>query len=151
MLIPRHLHTWLLHRAWSIQNSRPPDFIISGPEGEYLRRWYAIPRNPFFNIYVHEFLHSDEERALHDHMYINMSLVLQQGYREHFKNRVVHRPIGAIAWRLPATAHRVELIDGKPAVTIFIAGPRVRRWGFHCPHGWVYWKDFVQQAGKGCE
>jgi len=32
----------------------------------------------------------------------------------------------------------------------------VRRWGFHCKHGWVHWRDFTNPAdggrtvGRGC-
>ena len=47
--------------------NREPDFIIGGHEAPYLRRHWLIPRNRFFNIYVHEFLRSDDDRALHDH------------------------------------------------------------------------------------
>ncbi len=63
--------------------SRPPDFIIGGKNDPYVRRWWIIPRNRFFNIYLHQFLHSDDDRALHDHPWVNFSYLLRGGYLEH--------------------------------------------------------------------
>lgn len=144
---------------------RPPDFIIGEPDRAYLRRWWIIPRNRFFNIYLHEFLRSDDDRALHDHPWINLSIVLRGSYREwrHYaldSNRpgvksVVRVP-GDIVMRLPSTAHRIELVPQiGTTVTLFITGPRVREWGFHCPNGWVHWRVFTsgprgETIGKGC-
>jgi hypothetical protein len=56
----------------------------------------------------------------------------------------------------------VELWDSlrtfKPAPcwTVFITGPIVREWGFHCPKGWVHWREFTDardsgSIGKGCD
>jgi hypothetical protein len=62
---------------------------------------------------------------------------------------------GDCVYRGPEFAHRLELIDGEPAETLFITGPKIRSWGFHCPKGWVHWRDFVAQGdtgavGNGC-
>lgn len=142
---------------------RPPDFVI-GPEADlHLRRWWVIPRNKWFNIYLHQFLRSDDPRALHDHPWMNPSIVLKGAYLEHLQDgrvklRKPWRPW--VFWRLPmrraTTAHRVALIDGKPVWTLFLTGPLVRPWGFLCPKGWVPWKDFVlvrpggNETGNGC-
>jgi hypothetical protein len=48
-----------------------------------LRRHLLIPRNPIFNVYLHHFLRSDDDRALHDHPWINLSLLLDGCYLEH--------------------------------------------------------------------
>jgi len=137
---------------------RPPDFVIGGQADPYLRRWWVIPRNRVFNIYLHELLRSDDDRALHDHMYINASLILQGGYVEHtiaaggVHHRVARR-CGDVVFRVPRTAHRLE-VQG-PCWSLFITGPRVREWGFHCPRGWVHWRDFTAPndtglVGHGC-
>ena len=64
--------------------ARSPDFIIGGHEDPYLLRWFLIPRNPVFNVYVHLFLRSDEDRALHDHPWAaNCSILLEGQYLEH--------------------------------------------------------------------
>jgi hypothetical protein len=69
-----------------------PDFIIGGTENPYLLRWWVIPRNRWFNIYPHHMLRDDDPRALHDHPWWNVSIVLKGGYME-------HRAHGLPVWR----------------------------------------------------
>lgn len=142
---------------------RPPDFVIGGIEDPYLMRWWIIPRNRFFNIYLHRFLRSDDDRALHDHPWVNCSILLRGSYWEHLQSdqpglmgRVVERKAGAIVLRWSGRiAHRVELLNG-PVWTLFITGPRYREWGFLCDgKGWVHWKQFTAprdsgEIGEGC-
>lgn len=45
---------------------RKPDFLVG--DG-YLARWWIIPRNKYFNIYLHRFTGNDEDRALHDNLW----------------------------------------------------------------------------------
>ena len=142
---------------WNWRIPRKPDFVI-GRSGvrEYLRRWWVIPRNRWFNIYLHHILHDDDDRALHDHPWINCSVILKGQYMEVTPHgRFLRRRWWPIL-RRPTAAHRLELIDGEPCWTLFITGPLVRQWGFHCPKGWRHWKDFVDerdsgQVGRGCE
>lgn len=140
--------------------SRTPDFVIGGEDRPYLRRHWLLPRNRFFNVYVHEFLRSDDDRALHDHPWLfNASWMLSGTYREWTPCSCVQcvidggvaatdRKKGAIAFRWGSAPHRIELTHG-PCWTVFITGPRVREWGFHCPAGWVHWKRFTAPADKG--
>lgn len=129
---------------------RTPDFIIGGIDAPYLRRWWVIPRNKRFNIYLHQFLRSDDDRALHDHPWWNVSIVLRGSYLEHIQGQMPrHRGVGAIVFRLATLAHRVELIGDRPAWTLFITGPVVREWGFHCPQGWRHWREFTDARDKG--
>ena len=51
---------------------RKRDFAVSQDGQDYMRRWWVIPRNAYCNIYLHNFLHSDTDAALHDHMYHNI-------------------------------------------------------------------------------
>jgi len=140
---------------------RAPDFIIGGADRTYLRRWWVIPRNRFLNVYLHEFLRSDDDRALHDHPWANCSIILRGAYTEHtIEAGGVHcaevYEAGSAHLRLSGTfAHRIELHDG-PCWTLFVTGPRYRSWGFHCPKGWVHWEKFTAQddpgaVGKGCD
>lgn len=142
---------------------RAPDRII----GEnYLHRWHLVPRNRFLNVYLHKFLGSDDDRALHDHPWASVSICLGglalEVYRDpnsawwdeqhHDRFRVVRRfwPI----FRRATHAHRIEVIDG-PVWTIFITGPAVRQWGFWCPQGWRHWREFTtpdgDSIGPGCD
>ena len=55
-------------------------------------------------------------------------------------------------WRSPWTAHRIILmgdVEGKliPVTTLFITGPRIRKWGFHCEEGWVHEDEYFKQGG----
>lgn len=139
---------------------RRPDLVIGGPLLPYLMRWYVIPRNPVLNIYLHRFLRSDDDRALHDHPWVNASYLLEGSYTEHtiaaggIHNRHERRA-GAIVLRGPRAAHRIELNNVGPCTTLFITGPRMRDWGFHCPAGWVHWRRFTDPRdegaiGRGC-
>lgn len=134
---------------------RAPDFVIGEPDRPYLRRWWIIPRNRFFNIYLHEVLRSDDDRALHDHPWWNCSIVLAGGYVEHVIRAggieaAIERRAGAIKFRWARAAHRLEVKAGHRAITLFITGPRIRHWGFHCPKaGWVHWQTFCAPADKG--
>ena len=137
---------------------RPPDELIGPAAAVYIRRWFVIPPNRLLNIYLHEIQRSDSDRALHDHPWANLSIPLRGRYVEHtIRAGGVHRrrlvAAGGFRLRLPRTAHRLELVDGL-AWSLFITGPKVRAWGFHCPDGWVHWRVFnTPRPGgtiKGC-
>jgi hypothetical protein len=152
----------LLERMRELADSRPPDFIIGGDTlcNAYMHRWWVIPRNPIFNIYLHHFLRSDDDRALHDHPWINLSIILEGEYTEHTIDAggvcyAVVRKAGEFKFRGARSAHRIELHNG-PCWTLFITGPKIRTWGFHCPKGWRRWQEFVHKTdkgsiGKGCD
>lgn len=62
---------------------RAPDVVIGGQDDPYLLRWWLLPRNPVFNVYLHCFKRSDDDRALHDHPWLfNLSWLLRGQYRE---------------------------------------------------------------------
>jgi len=158
---------------WLITPNREPDFLIgSTPEDPYMRRWWVIPRNNWFNIYLHHMRHDDDDRAPHDHPWWSLSLCLDGDITEHqlIDNfnydttamlaeddrwwRVHHISKGQWKWRNNKYTHRLELPNGD-AWTMFITGPKVRTWGFHCPKGFVKWFDFVDKynpgnPGRGC-
>lgn len=130
-----------------------PDFTIGDNQ---LQRWFVVPRNPFANVYLHRFLRSDDDRALHDHPWDNRSWVLSGCYVEHLQDgSTITRFEGDIVERKAIEAHRVELVTG-PAITLFFTGPIIRSWGFYCPKGWVPWRWFVDvheggnRRGQGC-
>jgi hypothetical protein len=145
---------------------RAPDFLIGGADAPYIRRWWVIPRNRWFNVYLHQFLRSDDDRALHDHPWANLSILLRGDYIEHTQAGTRWRTAGDVVFRKSGKfAHRIELplnyasgdvFSECPCWTLFITGPRYREWGFHCPRGWVHWKlftatDDIGAVGKGCD
>lgn len=142
-------------QSWAAMTmaQREPDFVIGD---NYLRRWWIIPRNDFCNIYLHEILRSDDDRALHDHPWENSSWLLDGSYIEHVPHgHSAVRTAGDFITRPATTLHRLEIPEGGRAVSLFMTGPKVREWGFACPQGWRHWKDFVGedvgQVGRGCE
>lgn len=140
--------------------------MVIGGSDPYLLRWWLLPRNRLCNAYVHRFLRDDDDRALHDHPWPSLSVVLSGGYYEITRGpdgtfeRRWHGP-GSVIFRRRTYTHRVELArdrDGKPVpcTTLFLIGPRVREWGFHCPRGWRPWREFCDTrdhgaVGKGCD
>lgn len=157
-MVPQKLLAKIKTRAMR-HATRAPDFIIGKPGDDYLRRWFVIPRNRWFNIYLHQFIRSDDDRALHDHPWWNLSILLDGEYVEHTIERggVNQRALyhaGDVKFRRATAAHRVELTNG-PCWSLFITGPRIREWGFHCPAGWRHWQQFTSRGnsgeiGKGC-
>lgn len=163
----------LIDRFIAHVSSRAPDFQIGGSENPYCNRWWVIPRNRLFNIYLHQFVRDDDDRALHDHPWVNCSIVLRGGYTEtRFSKkprkdaplpeyRTRWRGAGSVTFRRASTAHRVILMGSpkgrQPSWSLFLTGPVMRSWGFWCPLGrWVHWRDFVsgprgETVGKGCE
>jgi hypothetical protein len=173
------IFTQLMQR---VAAKRPPNFVVGAddPQGAYLRRWYLLPRNPICNIYLHHFLRDDDDRALHDHPWAWASWLLRGSYIEHTiaaggVNHKRMRHVGSWKFSLPSRAHRIELVQvpdpevtykypfswastiGAPCWTLFITGPRVRDWGFHCPdQGWIHFMRFtkpgsVGERGPGCD
>jgi len=141
-------------QAWAeaIMQSRAPDFVIGSG---YLERWWVVPRNDFSNVYLHRFSGSDEDRALHDHPWASTSVLIAGRYIEHTPAGQAMRGAGDVIQRRASDAHRVEILPGETAVTLFFTGPVERQWGFLCPQGWVHWRDFTDPTdeglvGRGC-
>lgn len=141
--------------AYCLMNSRGPDFLIGPSDAPYMRRWWIIPRNEGCNVYLHEILKSDDDRALHDHPWANTSMLIEGRYKEITPEGVFERGPGDTVKRAAHAMHRLEIYPGEKAVSLFITGPKVRDWGFDCPQGWVPWQQFVSsdnpgEIGRGC-
>lgn len=92
---------WLIRRAIfrvlykQVAMKRPPDQFIG--EGPYMMRWWLFgaskkrddsgglqPRRPLgYSFYFHCFLRSDDDRALHDHPWDFLTVILFGRYEEH--------------------------------------------------------------------
>lgn len=143
--------------AQKIAFEEQPDVVINKDYDEngppYLRRWNLLPRNKFCNAYLHEFLRSDYDRALHDHPWRSLAFVLEGEGIEHVSSYgdmgTTHgsRPIGPgmIFNRSLTYTHRIE-VTKPPIVTIFITGPTMREWGFWTEEGWVAARDMFKKV-----
>jgi len=145
---------------------RAPDYVIGPAENPYLRRWWIIPRNVGCNVYLHEILRSDDDRAGHDHPWHNTSYLIDGSYDEvtYYSQTPWQqayrftRNAGESIVRNPQDTHRLIVPEGGRAVSLFVTGPKVRNWGFWCENGerWVRWEDFTggengELVGRGCE
>lgn len=155
---------WITRMAYRVM-MRDPDFVIGPAHDPYMLRWWAIPRNKLFNIYIHKIRHDDDDRALHDHPWPSLSYMVSGRLIEHYakvhtvtkKQIITLRTLlkGQWVYRPASFAHRlVKPEQNEDVITVFITGPRIREWGFLCPQGWRHWKDFVGknkgEVGRGC-
>ena len=90
-----------------------------------------------------------------------MRILLRGGYIEHTiaAGGIHHKQVRtapSIKLSGPRRAHRIELFKvytpeerAAHCWTLFITGPKVRTWGFHCPRGFVPWQRFTAANDRG--
>ena len=101
---------------------------IGGRENPLVIR-YIVFRTPLGSIFIHKLCRSDYERALHDHPWPFISIVLRGEYWEVLQDDSLnHRKRWSAAYRPCLFRHRV--ITKKPCWTLMLVGPRQRKWGF---------------------
>jgi hypothetical protein len=140
--------------------------VISNFEGDpYLVR-YTLISTSWFRVFIHKILRSDDDRDLHDHPWNFWTFLLWGRYTEEVpvdqrwkdgpKIKCRFGP-GSLIRHKASDCHRLELdttfeqksaAEGhwrvfKPVWTLFIAGPRLREWGFHTANGWIDWRTYV--------
>lgn len=135
--------------AWAEEYTglRPPDIYLGRADDHQLERWYVLPRNDQFNIYLHWFLRSDDDRAPHDHVADNISLLLRGRYAEVTPEGTTIYEAGDRVERKAEQLHRVELIDG-PTLSMFVIQKPRRVWGFQTEEGWEDWQTFYRKRGE---
>lgn len=125
-----------------------PDEEIQRDGKIYLRRWHINREYGKQNVYLHEFLGNDNDKALHDHPWQSCSVVLHGEYKEYIdKHKYLIRKAGDVIFRNEKEFHRIELINNQPAYTLFITGPKVKDWGFDCENGFKHWEEFEEDGG----
>ncbi|MEM7196319.1 MAG: hypothetical protein AAF402_15365 [Pseudomonadota bacterium] len=130
---------------------RPPDEVIGD---RYMRRWHIRRKPGHHNLYLHHYEGSDDDRALHDHPWRSVGVVLWGHLYEVTESGEKRLWPLVPKYRKAEYAHRLRL-GGKRAVTLFFTFPKEREWGFLCPRGWVPWQKFTdasgKRTGKGCD
>lgn len=120
---------------------------------DYLRRWHLRRKVNSWNLYLHRYDGSDDDRALHDHPWKSISILLWGSLFEIEKQSNYRLFWFMPKYRKADHAHRIEL-KSRCAYTLFFTFKKEREWGFHCPQGWKHWRDFTasdgQQTGVGC-
>lgn len=84
----------------------PERTTIPGDDGRpKIHRHYLVGTGKTFGIFLHRFVGNDAPTEFHDHP-------------------------GRFNLLLPGQFHRVELRRERPAWTLFVHGPKIRKWGF---------------------
>ncbi len=134
--------------------------IVNCEREPYLYRWYLIKRE-WLSVFLHKFVRSDEDRALHDHPWSFVVIPIWRGYIEHSdvenpltgeRSLVKHRvyPLISSRWRQAEYRHRVELLTDQhgqllPSWSIFIHFKRRRLWGMWPSNVFTAWNKWWQE------
>jgi hypothetical protein len=134
---------------------------VIGEDDNPLMYRYILFRSKALGIYLHHMMRSDYDRALHDHPWPFVSLVLRGGYFEHHDQTEDRSEISE--WRGPGSVlvrpaewrHRFELDyewwtpeDKGPVIpswTLVVVGRRAKPWGFFLADGWCWWRKHNDQ------
>jgi len=163
----RPLANWLIGRFESgkLAPHRSGD-IVSSKTGElYMRRGWVIQPSRWtgwWGARVHHTVRNDSDRHLHCHPWPNASLILRDRYvevmpvrpdqrwepsiydatRESTKSRL--RAEGDVVFRKATDRHALTGITGGPGCwSLFIVGPKQRKWGFHTAQGFVPFDEYL--------
>lgn len=97
------------------------------PECPYFRKW-VIDFGPFA-IRLHRWYSDDDHRAMHDHPYWFVTLVLRGGYTDVSPDGIDRLSAGDARFRPAEYRHSVQNV--RPNTwTLLVSGRPWRRWGF---------------------
>ncbi len=123
--------------------------IISIFGNVHFRR-YRLLQTPWFAIYIHQILRSDEDLDMHDHPWNFTSVILSGSYEESVTYPPHHESVehyryyqGDVVEHNGEEAHRLRLMS-KEVWTLVIVSGRQREWGYQTKAGWVGHKEYRQ-------
>ena len=116
-----------------------PDLTITRHGVPYLERWY-VERDEEGCVFLHRFVGPDPDVGPHDHPWDSASLLVAGEQEESWLPDGTDRGpprrrtlvAGDVIYRPARFAHQLRIAQqGEgPPLTIFVAGPMVREWGF---------------------
>lgn len=144
------------------QAAANPYSTLGSSSDPYMERGWLknFTKDEPMSIRLHHTLRSDSDRALHDHPWENVSIIVAGECIEvmpedqnqpcmmdtnHYV-RVWRRP-GDVVVRKATDRHRLIIPEGGAGMwSIFMMGIKVQSWGFYDPHlgKKVYWKDYLK-------
>lgn len=104
---------------------------------------YFILNTRVFGIFLHHLISSDDDRALHDHPWSFITILLTGGYWEHTTTERLWRGRFSVLFRPAEWQHRLEL--EKPVWTLVIKFRTRRSWGFIMKDGWHKWEKYLTE------
>lgn len=123
-------------------------------DNEFITRLHLI-KTPWFAICLHWIRKPDPEPYLHDHPVSFLSIILRGWYEEYRLKSGFSRPYLRRWWNwIRATPDDCHSIDrcAPHTLTLCFMGPKTRKWGYHTPDGWVYWRNYNRaKYGSGVD
>jgi hypothetical protein len=131
---------------------------ISSRYGEVHFRRYRIISSPWFNIYIHHILKSDEDLHPHSHPFDFISIILYGGYEEvrhiNTSNRLIDY-LGVktiVKWFTSFKYnefHKIKLLKNS-CVTLVFTGPRITKdWGYLTEKGFIQHEEYRKRKNNG--
>lgn len=110
--------------------------------GPMLKRYFLIG-TPWFGLYLHHFIRSDNDRHFHDHPWSFLTFLIGGGYIEHTPAGTFRRRRFSLLWRPAEWRHWVEVPT--PVWTLVVRFRKRRAWGFITPKGWIHFKEYGRE------
>jgi hypothetical protein len=140
--------TWLLRKLFLVKE------IVSQKGVLHFQRFRLLSL-PWFSIYVHRILASDEDAHFHDHPWDFVSLILWGAYSEVWVKsphwslpRTRLAKPGTLIWHHHSDAHKLTL-KSKVVWTLVLTGPHKYDWGYQTENGWVDHWMYRQRKRSG--
>jgi hypothetical protein len=131
--------------------------VITSKEGKVHFRRYRLLATPWFNIYIHQILKSDEEAHFHDHPWNFWSFILKGGYKEISsyaidKWREIHTNYylrHSLVHHKRNDAHKLTLMSSCVWTLVLTYG-EWKTWGYQTEAGWIDFKSYrgLKDEGK---
>lgn len=145
---------------------------VDGQESLYLRRFHIIKKSRILKLlsfgrydrlYIHHIARHDEDRHLHDHPWDFAVLILKGGYTEEIPAKWSDNGFAIVQWRPGMKTkkktwkpfsfrrqpceqlHRICPEGFQTTWTLFLAGPKQRKWGFMEEKGWTPWDEYLMK------
>jgi hypothetical protein len=115
--------------------------IIKDDRPEPLVTRWILFSCPWFAVFIHKLHRSDYQRAMHDHPWTFVSIIIRGGYKEQTPMGILSHAPGDILYR-PAEWKHAVIIEGKPSWNLILHGPRRRKWGFWQGDKWCWWRKY---------
>jgi hypothetical protein len=140
---------------------------IVSKEGVVHFRRYRLLSTPWFNIYIHNILKSDEDRDPHDHPFSFIAFMFWGSYQEEWLGayedhcywdpplgygwnmRTQIRRIGSIFWHMAKDFHKITLRTKSVWTLVFASGRKRPGWGYQTKKGWIHFKEYRQLKSEG--
>jgi hypothetical protein len=186
--VRKWLWNWTVNKLIERAKRTPYFHLHHGDGSLYMERYWLVPRiaklderdmncypmswwrEPFgwlcqrFGIamLIHVIHTPDLDRALHDHPWSFVSVVLRGWYTElrpidngrpcfheapEEFSWVTHRHERSIAFRHATDRHRI-VNQSAECVTLFVTGPKRQWWGFYTPQGKIHYQDYDSVHNK---